>query len=166
MKVRINNEPVEYEVSLKDNSYMLFLQDSISFFQVFKCGNDFYIIDTDKNVVKIADFYKTKNKTIIWIEDEEFVIEEITENEMGLEQEVVEKDIKSPMPGIIREIKFSENDVVKKGDVVVVLESMKVLNELRSSVNGRIKKIHCNVGDQVGPFELLVEIEPEEDLGE
>jgi biotin carboxyl carrier protein len=67
------------------------------------------------------------------------------------------------MLGIIKEIKFMENDTVKKGDTVVVLESMKVLNELKSSVNGCIKKIYIEKGAQVGALELLVEIEPKED---
>lgn len=66
------------------------------------------------------------------------------------------------MPGIIKEIKFKEQDFVKKGDTIVILESMKVLNELKSSVNGTIKKIYVQIGMQVGPLELLVDIEPEE----
>jgi biotin carboxyl carrier protein len=67
------------------------------------------------------------------------------------------------MPGIIREVKFKEKDSVKKGDTIVVLESMKVLNDLKSSVDGIIQKINVAVGMQVGPLEVLVEIEPKEE---
>ncbi len=163
MNIKVNNESFEYELVKKGDLHILSYQDSSWPFQVFKYGNDYLVLNVEKNTAAVLDVYKTKNKMIIWVEDEEFIIEEISENETLSNHEIIENNIKSPMPGIIKEIKFVENDIVKKGDTVVVLESMKVLNELKSSVNGFIKKIYIEKGAQVGPLELLVEIEPKED---
>ncbi|MGC9168697.1 MAG: biotin/lipoyl-containing protein [Desulfurella sp.] len=163
MNIKVNNESIEYELLRKGDSYLLSYQDSSLPFQVFRYGNDYLVLNIEDNTAIVLDVYKAKNKIVIWAEDEEFIIEEISENETLSSHEVIENNIKSPMPGIIKEIKFMENDTVKKGDTVVVLESMKVLNELKSSVNGCIKKIYIEKGAQVGPLELLVEIEPKED---
>lgn len=49
--------------------------------------------------------------------------------------------IKSPMPGLIVQVPVKEGDVVKKGQVVVILESMKMENELKAPRDGTIGSI-------------------------
>ena len=162
-KIRINNEIIEYELSNRDNTYNVTLQESNTEFQIFKYGSDYLLFNTTENTFRVLNAYQTKDKTIIWIDDEELMLEEESEDSFAGEDETVENVIKSPMPGTIKEIKFKEQDSVKKGDTVVILESMKVLNELKSQVNGIIKKISIQTGSQVGPLETLVEIEPQEE---
>ena len=49
--------------------------------------------------------------------------------------------LKSPMPGLIVSVPVKEGDVVKKGQVVIVLESMKMENELKASRDGTVNAI-------------------------
>ena len=49
--------------------------------------------------------------------------------------------LKSPMPGLIVSIPVNEGDVVKKGQVVIVLESMKMENELKATRDGTVHSI-------------------------
>lgn len=66
--------------------------------------------------------------------------------------------ILAPMPGKITAIKKSSGDV-KIGDVVIMMEAMKMEYSLKANLDGKIKKISANVGDQVTQGQLLAEIE-------
>ena len=63
--------------------------------------------------------------------------------------------INSPMPGKIVAIKADPGATVKKGDVVVVLEAMKMENEICAPQDGTIAGIEVSVGDQVEGGDLL-----------
>ena len=67
--------------------------------------------------------------------------------------------ITAPMPGKISKILLSENQDVKVGQVVVVMEAMKMEYTLKSEVDGKIKKVTTEVGDQVQLGQVLVEFE-------
>lgn len=57
--------------------------------------------------------------------------------------------INAPMPGKIVAVKANAGTAVKKGDVVVVLEAMKMENEICAPQDGTIASIECGAGDQV-----------------
>jgi biotin carboxyl carrier protein len=46
--------------------------------------------------------------------------------------------IKAPMPGMIKELKCAEGATVKKGDVIIVLEAMKMDNDITAEADGKI----------------------------
>lgn len=71
--------------------------------------------------------------------------------------------VESPMPGTIVAVNVAVGDAVVPGQAVVVIESMKMQNEITASIDGTVKNVACSVGDQVGLGDLLVEIEPPED---
>jgi len=158
-KLQINGNIVEYEISSKENEFTITLNAEKNTYSAFAYGDEYLLYDSEKNKFQVVDSYRDKNKVFLWIEDEELVVEEEQDQISAEIVELSENAIKSPMPGIIKEIKFKEGDMVKKGDTIIVLESMKVLNELKSSVDGVIKKIHVGINAQVGPLELLVEID-------
>ncbi|NDW19214.1 biotin/lipoyl-binding protein [Dysgonomonas sp. 216] len=57
--------------------------------------------------------------------------------------------IKSPLPGIIIDIKVKVGDAVKKGDTVVMLEAMKMENAIAATVDGVVKEVKVAAGDSV-----------------
>ena len=65
----------------------------------------------------------------------------------------------APMPGVILEIKVAPGDQVNKGDVVMVLEAMKMKNALCAEADGVVARIAVAVGDQVRHGDVLVEFE-------
>lgn len=67
--------------------------------------------------------------------------------------------VRAPIPGTIVSIKCKEGDVVKTGDPILVLESMKMENLIYSPITGKIKKIYVSEGASVNAGEVLVEIE-------
>ncbi len=64
----------------------------------------------------------------------------------------------APMQGLIVKVPVKVGDAVKLGDVVAVLEAMKMQNDIVSTVAGRVKAIHVAEGEVVGPNQPLVEI--------
>lgn len=67
--------------------------------------------------------------------------------------------VKAPMPGTIDSITVSVGDQIKKGDTVVVLEAMKMKNDLRSDIDGTVASINVSAGQQVKFGETLVTFE-------
>ena len=66
--------------------------------------------------------------------------------------------VTSPMPGTVISINKSEGDIVKAGEVVLVLEAMKMENEIFAPKDGRIIKMSCDVGTVVAGGNVLFEI--------
>jgi acetyl/propionyl-CoA carboxylase alpha subunit len=68
-------------------------------------------------------------------------------------------NFKAPMPGLIREIMTAEGAEVAKGDIVLILEAMKMENALKSPRDGRIKKVHIATGQAVEKGQVLLDFE-------
>ena len=69
--------------------------------------------------------------------------------------------IRAPMPGLISEIRMEPGDQVHAGDTVVVLEAMKLMQNLAAPVSGTVTAVHCDAGETVNGHDLLVDITPD-----
>lgn len=67
--------------------------------------------------------------------------------------------VTAPMPGKIVELLVEENSKVKEGEAILILEAMKMQNEIITVIAGKVKKIHVRQGDSVAKDEVLMEIE-------
>ncbi|WP_324731101.1 acetyl/propionyl/methylcrotonyl-CoA carboxylase subunit alpha [Pseudomonas paeninsulae] len=67
--------------------------------------------------------------------------------------------VKAPMDGAIIEVLVAEGSPVSKGQLLVVLEAMKMEHSLKASIDGVVRRVGVNQGDQVKNRQLLVEIE-------
>ena len=67
-------------------------------------------------------------------------------------------EVHAPMPGLIVDVTVEEGDAVAKGQTVIILESMKMQNELKSPIDGIARAIHAVAGQAVDKNDLLVEI--------
>jgi acetyl/propionyl-CoA carboxylase alpha subunit len=65
----------------------------------------------------------------------------------------------SPMPGKIIKVNKKQNDSVKKGETIIVMEAMKMEYNLKSSLDTKITKIHCQENQTVSLGDCLVEME-------
>ncbi|MCD8024098.1 MAG: biotin/lipoyl-binding protein [Candidatus Gastranaerophilales bacterium] len=66
--------------------------------------------------------------------------------------------IKAALPGAVLKINVSEGDSIEEGDVILVLEAMKMETEIKSPKSGVIKSIEVSVGEQVKNSQVLVVI--------
>jgi biotin carboxyl carrier protein len=67
--------------------------------------------------------------------------------------------VKAPMPGLVIEIQCQPGDQVEKGQVLVILESMKMQMQLRSPADAVVASIPAQVGQRVEKGDLLVKFD-------
>ena len=67
--------------------------------------------------------------------------------------------VSSAIPGKVVSILVLEGDEVKQGEVVLILEAMKMQNEIKAPLSGLIKKVSCTTGQRVEANVPLLEIE-------
>ena len=67
--------------------------------------------------------------------------------------------IKTPLPGVIIDVKVNVGDMVKKGTTVVVLEAMKMENNINADRDGKVTAIQVAKGDTVADGAVLVVME-------
>lgn len=66
--------------------------------------------------------------------------------------------LKAPIPGVVTDIKVSVGDQVLEGETVVILEAMKMENDLVAQVSGTIAEIRVQKGQQVSTGDVLLVI--------
>ena len=76
----------------------------------------------------------------------------------GGPQENVDFHLRAPMPGLIVTVPVSEGQEVEKGDVLVVLESMKMQNQLKSPRPGKVRRVQVKPGDSVEQRDTLLSV--------
>ena len=63
------------------------------------------------------------------------------------------------MQGTVIKLLVTEGQVVAEGDAVLVLEAMKMENQIQADKAGKVAKINCKAGDTVGSGDVLLVIE-------
>ena len=66
--------------------------------------------------------------------------------------------IKAPMPGTILSFNVSVGDTVSEGQVLAILEAMKMENELVAPASGKVKSIHVEKGSSVVENQIILQI--------
>lgn len=66
--------------------------------------------------------------------------------------------LKAPMPGLVVSLPVADGQHVEKGDVLLILESMKMQNELRAPRAGTVARLRVGVGDSVEQRQTLLSV--------
>jgi acetyl/propionyl-CoA carboxylase alpha subunit len=130
----VHGQPV-YSLLIEGRSYEAYVNESEDLWQVLLLG----------------DLYTTQ------VEDER---EKRLKAAAGFQAEGGgEFHLKAPMPGLIVAIPVKEGQEVVKGDVLLILESMKMQNELRSPKDGTVVRIKVKEGDSIEGKATLLSVE-------
>jgi acetyl/propionyl-CoA carboxylase alpha subunit len=65
----------------------------------------------------------------------------------------------APMPATVRKVAVAPGDTVHRGDILIVLEAMKMELPVRANADGVVKAVNCREGEMVKPGQELVEME-------
>lgn len=107
---------------------------------------------------------RDKDKIYISFEGQQFIVQEPLESgkELQKDEERSQEDeltVKAPMPGKVIKINVSEKGKVRKNQTIAIVEAMKMENEIKSTIDGYVKKIYVSPGDLVDSEKPLIELE-------
>jgi biotin carboxyl carrier protein len=145
IELKLNGKPCEFSFTTRKNKHrFLMLIDSMSYdvevnrgngtFSVFVYGRGFEVTAEDERLAKLREVAG-----------------------LGAGQ-VGQTDIVAPMPGLVVELLKSEGDSVTKGDGIIVIEAMKMENELKAASDCVVKEILVKPGQAVDKGECLVKL--------
>ena len=104
-------------------------------------------------------------RTFVAVDGRQYVVSE-SRAETGRPGEADDKAsgsglrVKAPMPGKVTKLAVAEGEEVRKNQTLVIVEAMKMENEIKTSIDGVVTKIHVAAGDLVDAEKILLEIEP------
>ena len=87
---------------------------------------------------------------------------DVTHEPAGGQNAASSGTVKAPMDGAIVEVLVAQGEQVSKGQLLVVLEAMKMEHPLKAGIDGVIRRVQVSQGDQVKNRQLLVEVEAAE----
>jgi biotin carboxyl carrier protein len=126
--------------------------------RVVKIGNEMYRAVVQKR--------EGRGTYTIWVDGHRFDVEALDERTRTIREMSAAAEgptgpapVKAPMPGLIVRVNVQVGDEVQAGQGVVVMEAMKMENELRATGAGRVRAVHATPGAAVEKGALLVELE-------
>jgi biotin carboxyl carrier protein len=108
---------------------------------------------------------RDKDKRHVWLNGRTYVIQSGKEEERQAERgdDRAHKGkwvVTAPMPGKVVKISVAEKEAVRKNQTLAIVEAMKMENEIKSPLEGFVKKIYVSAGELVDSEKPLLEIEP------
>ncbi|MCK4641846.1 MAG: biotin/lipoyl-binding protein [Candidatus Marinimicrobia bacterium] len=67
--------------------------------------------------------------------------------------------IAAPLPGLILKLSVKEGDMVKAGQHIIIMEAMKMENEIQAPKDGKVKSVLVKEGDSVNEGDIMIELE-------
>ncbi len=129
--------PSSFSIIINDRSYTAELIESRSVEKVFVIRVNDHIYE-----VQLKDKYDELLK------------------QLGMDKLFAQKvnDLKAPMPGLVLDVLVMEGQQIKKGDNLLVLEAMKMENNLKATYDATVKKVNVKKGDRVEKNTVLIEL--------
>lgn len=165
----ITGSEVKNNIELTDDNTAIFNGEIINYDHKFLSENVIMLRIKNKNffmTVNGTDDSEITGQTDIDLESKNYTLTCKSELDLlkekmstGKGSSKLKKDIKSPMPGIIKSMNVVKDQQVKKGEILLVLEAMKMENEIKAVTDCVIKKINVDVMSSVEKNELLIELE-------
>ena len=160
--VKIDNKKFKLDIKREGNYFKIFLNDK-------KINAE--IISGDKNY-QLTLIIDNKPYSIVFDSDNQIsvneeqyateVVDEQIQKLIKVSPETVHKKelaVTAPMPGLVIELEVKEGDSVKSGQGLVIVEAMKMQNEMKAPKDGVIKKILVKKSQTVNSKDILIIIE-------
>lgn len=146
LSVYLGDKPVQIDLSkIGDGNFFSLLRDGKSYQLFVEQKAHGYIVTVNGR------------KHIVALEDEKSrMVRKVIKSDAQKQGQV---ELKSPMPGLVVKINVEEGQKVERNDSLLIIEAMKMENEIRASSSGIVKKILAKDGDSVEKDTALMIIE-------
>jgi glutaconyl-CoA/methylmalonyl-CoA decarboxylase subunit gamma len=134
--INIDGKEFHFEIKPLDNStFLLVIQNKVYEVTLQELEDGKYSIVVNGNLFEVEILTALQEKAKKLLEEKRSVNHEF--------------EVKAPMPGMILKIKKQIGESVNSGEPIIILEAMKMENELRSPITGKIKELFVNEGNPV-----------------
>ena len=147
----------EYRIKIKESEHILKILNINSGVMEFTLDNEFHIVRYIDNQTSEMSF--VIDGSSLSVNMNSHLDEIVYKNSGGAETGNAQLNLRSQIPGKVVSIIAEEGSEVKKGDVVCVLESMKMQVSVKSHKDGSIKTIKIKEGNSVNKNDIIAEIE-------
>ena len=159
----INNITHKISVDKKDGRYVVSDGDQ-EYNADIKCLSPGILSILIENKSFQLYYARDGEKVHVYLDGQHLVVQEPAADQESFEggEAKSEEDmlrVKAPMPGKVIKINVEENEEVRKNQTLAIVEAMKMENEIKSSINGIVKKILIATGDLVDSDKPLIELD-------
>ncbi|NNJ53133.1 MAG: biotin/lipoyl-binding protein [Ignavibacteriaceae bacterium] len=146
-EIKLNGSNIDYEIIPSGcESYLMRLNEKVYELTAVKKSAESYLLIVGGHQFEVTVRTALQEKAIKLLEDAQAVSHHL-------------REVKAPMPGLLLKIKRNEGDTISHGDSIMILEAMKMENDLRAPAAGQIKKILVKEGTAVEKGAVLFTIE-------
>ncbi len=103
-----------------------------------------------------ARVVRQKDRICVWLSGRTFEFQISSADEAGSHGAEKSPEVRAPMPGTLIKLLVMEGDAVEEGQVVAVLEAMKMEHQLRAPLTGRVQKVSGTVGSIIDADAVIV----------
>jgi biotin carboxyl carrier protein len=149
----INDKTYDIDIKIdpeRENWFIATVDGHVTFYEFYKERGRI------NSVVHNNQFYKV----LIRNRQQDQLEQLLEEFGAGMGGTATDTRILAPMPGKILGISVKEGEKIELGRVVLVLEAMKMENEISSTVEGKVAAIKVKVGDSVQTGDVMIETQP------
>ncbi len=166
VKIKSNNSNSQKEFFIETKEGIFFLNESPFVWDIVPINeNTFHCLYENKSfVAEIVKADHIEKSFILKINGKKYEYTAQSEMDLLLEKLGMQRSsrlkvdqLKAPMPGLIVDVRVSEGQKVMKGDILVILEAMKMENAIKAPAEATIKTICIKKGDSVEKNKLLIE---------
>jgi biotin carboxyl carrier protein len=155
--------PNEYKVDIKNDQFMVNGQPmDLKIRQLNEQG--LFLLQKGNKQLEMLLRAKDRNQVAVSV-NRRHVMVQVERNEAGKGRQSTNSTpgmLSAPMPGTVIQINVQEGQAVSKGDVVAVLESMKMQMEIRTPVSGKVEKVFVIAGKKIDKGAELVHVVEQE----
>ncbi len=151
--VSINGKKIR--LNFISDSKVIFNGEELDF-EILETVNNVYFLRIAEKIYNFTCTHKNNENLVLFSQSEKFELTVRTSLQEKASEVLAQKlseyhhlDVKAPMPGMILKLKKSKGDKVNHGEAVMILEAMKMENEIRSVNMGIIKDIYVKEGAKV-----------------
>ena len=160
--VWIGDSKQEIECHLDGSTLTLFKGETHRPYQWFQKGAVFFIRDA-RTIHKAHVITTHQQETKVWMDGRIYDLQFINPKEFSAQENQNQTSsngaLKAVMPGKVQRISVEVGQEVQEGDSLLVLEAMKMENDIKSKGQGVVKEIHVSPGDIVEGGALLMSFE-------
>ncbi len=163
MRLKLKDTSGVHEIDVQRNGEKVLIQFREKSFELIvnELPNAGFIMEHDDKVMR-GYAVRRKDGIFLQIGGRYWNFQDVTQDDVtgGVADGEGDYEVVAPMPGSVIKLLVDEDQEVKRGQPLVIVEAMKMENEVRAAADGVVSKILVEPGQQVGFGEKLVELVP------